>query len=176
MLNSLNYSQPSGHHQHAHHHHHQQQRNSITPNSTLQRTLNDCGRPDDLDFSSINDDTLTPNAAIFSMEYRDNGNRMENNYPTTSNITIADQMAKKDYEIEENTLAKSWFGIENEHDNVMDNNNENNNEEKDRKNFGSIRSSFNQDNIFYGPKEQRFFGINNYSFPSNNHNRNRTNL
>ena len=28
----------------------------------------------------------------------------------------------------------------------------------------SIRSTFNRDNIFFGPREQRFFGIKNYSF------------
>lgn len=33
---------------------------------------------------------------------------------------------------------------------------------------GSIRSAFNRENVFFGPKEQRFFGINNYAFPSTN--------
>jgi len=81
----------------------------------------------------------------------------------TSAVPIASHVKSSTAEVPPNPLALNhlaarlkeeqggprhakWFGMTSEHQ------------------FGSIRSAFNRENVFFGPKEQRFLGINNYAF------------
>ena len=62
-----------------------------------------------------------------------------------------------------------WFGMTDESLQMVNHHHHHHQQQQQQQQFpqsgtGSIRSAFNRDNVFFGPKEQRFLGINNYAF------------